>query len=83
MKVLISIGSTTWLANSALDAAKVADAIGKFTPLERDWNNHNADVFMRSPITRDHSVKIDEVTKRTTVVDDEKAAAALRKECGE
>lgn len=82
MKVTLTIGATTWLADSAVEAAKVADAISKFTPVERDWGNHNANVFVRSPITRDHSITICELTKRTQVVADQKAAEALRKECG-
>lgn len=77
MKVILRIGIREWLVKSAADAAKVADLIGSFTPIHRDYENLTRYVYVTEQ-EREHEVSIAEVGEKTVLVKSEKEAIKLR-----
>jgi hypothetical protein len=77
MKTILDIGGRLWLAPDMTTAGKIADALNKCSPINRDHRNSEKEVFM---IGRgyEHRIAIVELSDKANVVKSLDAAIALR-----
>ncbi len=67
MKILLNIASSEWICDDAAKAAKVMDLLNSFTPVERDWDNHEQAVLIARSSYR-HDISIKQIGEKTVIV---------------
>ena len=95
MKVLLKIGGACYLANTAGQAAKIADLLGNLTPLRMEWaadrTGRESYRLVKSEAARDSSVEItssgdkqifDSLAKFDAWLEDEKTHVAPPHQAG-
>ncbi len=77
MKTIINIGGRQWIAPDAAKAAKVADLLNDFQPINRDWRNSKKTIYV---IGRgaDHQVSIQGIPEDIHLVKNIQDAVKLR-----
>lgn len=77
MKTILEIGHNKWIAPDMQSAGKIADAINKLQPVNRDYRNSAKEVYVAQR-GRDHSLKLELLSEQAVIVKTVDDAVKLR-----
>lgn len=77
MKIHLKIGSASFLAPNMQTAGKVADMLNKMKPLNKDWRNHNKEVFVEAR-SHEHEIRVESLRDGVVIVKSVDQAMKLR-----